>query len=184
VSTAEGADGDDADDHAVAEARALLERTAGRLAAGGARDEALARFVPGRRVLGFPARPAMKPLGRVWRLGVLLLAPDGTPYATGAITRAIEPGHPGHVAVSAEQRREMRAAAHRGPFAEGETVDYDAAPIDLTPDALRATTGPLFLRGGRLLVRWSASAPDDAAAPFERYLAERADLLLHPPERA
>jgi hypothetical protein len=174
----------DDDAHAVAAARALLERTAAELAAGVARDEALARFGPGRRLLGIGGRPAMTPLGRAWRLGVLLLGRDGTLYATGAITRAIEPGHPGHVAVSAEQRREVRAAAHRGPFAEGETVNYDAEPIDLEPDALRRATGPVFLRDGRLLVRWSASASDDAAAPFERYLAERADLLLHPPERA
>jgi hypothetical protein len=174
----------DADARAVTDARALLKRTADELAAGGARDEALARFVPGRRVLGMTGRPSMKPLGRAWRLGVLLLARDGTLYATGAITRAVEPGHPGHVAVSAEQRREVRAAAHRGPFVEGEAVNYDTAPIELVPDALRTTTGPLLLRDGRLLVRWSASAPDDAAAPFERYLAERADLLLHPPERA
>jgi hypothetical protein len=175
---------DPADERAVAEARAALERVAAELATGGARDEALARFVPGRRVLGLAARPAMKPLGRVWRLGVLLLARDGTVYATGAITRAVEPGHRGHVAVSVEQRREARAAAHRGPFAEGETVNYDAEAVPLEPDALRQSTGPLLLRDGRVLVRWSASADDSAAAPFERYLAERADLLLHPPERA
>jgi hypothetical protein len=174
----------DADERAVAEARALLQRTAAALAAAGVPDEALARFVPGRRVLGITTRPSMKPLGRAWRLGVLLLGRDGTLAATGAITRAVEPGHPGHVAVSAEQRREARAAAHRGPFAEGETVNYDAEPIDLVPQTLRAATGPLFLREGRLVVRWSASAPDEAAAPFERYVAERADLLLHPPERA
>lgn len=172
------------DAEAVAAARSLLERTAAELAAGGARDEALARFVPARRVLGFAGRPAMKPLGRVWRLGVLLLARDGGLLATGAITRAVEPGHPGHVAVSAEQRREVRAAAYRGPFTEGETVNYDAEPIDLDPAALRAGSGPLLLRDGRLLVRWSASADDSLAAPFERYVAERADLLLHPPERA
>jgi hypothetical protein len=171
------------DERAVAEVRALLDRLAAELAAGGARDEALARFVPPRRVLGLVGRPALKPLGRVWRLGVLLLARDGRLYATGAITRAVEPGHPGHVAVSAEQRRAVRAAAHRA-FAEGETVDYDAEPIELAPEALRNATGPLFLRDGQALVRWSASADDDAAAPVARYLAERADLLLHPPEHA
>ena len=172
------------DAQAVAEARALLARTAAELAAGGARDEALARFVPGRRVLGIAGRPSMKPLGRVWRLGVLLLGNDGSLLATGSITRAIEPGHPGHVAVSAEQRRAVRAAAHRGPFAEGETVNYDAEPIPLEADGLPDGTGPVFLRDGQLLVRWSASADDSAAAPFERYVAERADLLMHPPERA
>lgn len=172
------------DERAVAEARAALHRVAAELAAGGARDEALARFVAGRRVLGVGGRPAMKPLGRVWRLGVLLLGKDGSLHATGAITRAVEPGHPGHVAVSVEQRREARAAAHRGPFADGETVNYDAPPIDLDPAVLRGATGPLLLRGGQVLVRWSAAADDSSAVPFERYLAERADLLLHPPERA
>lgn len=172
------------DERAVAEVRAVLDRTAAELAAAGAPDEALARFVPGRRVLGVATRPSMKPIGRVWRLGVLLLGRDGALYATGAITRAVEPGHRGHMAVSAEQRREVRAAAHRGPFAEGETVDYDADPITLDAAALRETDGPLFVREGRALVRWSASADDASAAPFDRYLAERADLLLHPPERA
>jgi hypothetical protein len=172
------------DERAVAEARALLARTVAALDDAGARDEALARFVPGRRVLGIAGRPSMKPLGRVWRLGVVLLDRDGRLFATGAITRAIEPGHPGHVAVSAEQRRAVRAAAHRGPFAEGETVDYDAEPIPLEAAALPAATGPVFLRDGRLLVRWSASSDDSAAAPFGRYIAERAELLLHPPERA
>jgi len=175
----------DADDErAVDGVRAALARTAAELAAAGVPDEALGRFVPGRRVLGIVGRPSMKPLGRVWRLGVLLLARDGTAYATGAITRAVEPGHPGHMAVSTEQRREVRAAAHRGPFAEGETVNYDAEPIALDAAALREGSGPLFVREGRALVRWSASADDASAAPFDRYLAERTDLLLHPPERA
>jgi hypothetical protein len=126
----------------------------------------------------------MQPLGRVWRLGVVLLTPDGELLATGGITRAVEPGHPGHVALSVEDRREHRAAAFRGPFARGETVNYDAVPIPLTAEALRTGAGPLLLRDGRVLVRWSASLGDDAAVPFAPYLTERVDLLLHPPEGA
>ncbi len=170
------------DEDALAAARALVSRTAEALAAAGARDEALAEFVAARRVLMVQRPAAMRPLGRVWRLGVLLLGRDGGLRATGAITRAVEPGHPGHVSVSAEDRREHRAAAFRGPFAPGETVNYDTTPIPLDADALRASPGPLLLRDGRLLVRWSASLGDDAAADFEPYLLERADLLLHPPE--
>jgi hypothetical protein len=173
-----------ADEDALAAARELVRRTAAELAAAGARDEALARFVPGRRVLLVDRPARMQPLGRVWRLGVVLLAPDGSLLATGGVTRAVEPGHPGHVAASVEERREHRAAAFRGPFARGETVHYDALPIPLDAETLRAGQGPLLLRDGEVLVRWSASLGDDAAAPFGPYLRERVDLLLHPPEGA
>ncbi len=173
-----------ADDDAVAAARDLVQRTAAELGAAGARDEALAEFVPAHRVLLIDRPARMRPLGRVWRLGVVLLAADGSLRATGGITRAVEPGHPGHMAVSVEDRREHRAAAFRGPFARGETVNYDAVPIPLEAEALRTGAGPLLLRDGRVLVRWSASLGDDAAAPFAPYLAERVELLLHPPEGA
>jgi hypothetical protein len=173
-----------ADDDAVAAARALVQATTAELAAAGARDEALAEFVPAHRVLLVDRPARMRPLGRVWRLGVVLLAPDGSLLATGGITRAVEPGHPGHVAASVEDRREHRAAAFRGPFPRGETVNYDAAPIRLEATALRDGSGPLLLMDGRVLVRWSASLGDEAAAPFAPYLTERVELLLHPPEGA
>ena len=173
-----------ADEDAVAAVRDLTRRTAARLAAAGARDEALAEFVPARRVLLLDRPARMQPLGRVWRLGVVLLAPDGSLRATGGITRAVEPGHPGHMAVSVEDRREHRAAAFRGPFARGETVNHDAVPIPLEVEALRTARGPLLLRDGQVLVRWSASLGDDAATPFVPYLTERVELLLHPPEGA
>jgi hypothetical protein len=38
------------------------------------------------------------------------------------------------------------------------------------------------LRESRALVRWSAAST--AAVPFESYLSERVELLLHPPEGA
>ena len=172
------------DEDAVAAVRDLVRRTAAELAAAGARDEALAEFVPAHRVVLLDRPARMQPLGRVWRLGVVLLAADGSLRATGGITRAVEPGHPGHVAVSVEDRREHRAAAFRGPFARGETVNYDAVPIPLEVAALRRRHGPLLLREGQVLVRWSASLGDDAAAPFAPYLTERAELLLHPPQGA
>jgi hypothetical protein len=125
----------------------------------------------------------MRPLGRVWRLGVLLLETDGTLHATGEVTRAAEPGHPTHVARSIEDRREHQAAAFRGPFVPGETVNHDAPVLDLRTLASGGEAGPLQLRDGRLLVAWNRA---DAGAPAElaAYLAERADLLLAPPEGA
>ena len=164
--------------------RALFEATAAELRAAGVPDEAVADLVPATRRFGVPRRARMVPRGRGWRLGVLLLATDGSVRATGSVTRAVPPGHPGHMATSTEARREVRAAAFRGPFAEGSTVNFDAPLIDLSTEALREATGPLFLRGDRALVRWSVSAGDDAARDLAPYLAERADLLLHPPQGA
>lgn len=162
--------------------RALFVRAAATLSAADVPDDALARLESAHRRLGIPRPARLRSLGRVWRLGVLLLQSDGTVHATGAVTRAVPPGHPGHVAASVEARREMRAAAFRGPFRPGETVHFDAPAIDLA--ALEGADGPLFTRDGRPLVRWSVSAGDDSARDLEAYLAERVDLLVHPVQGA
>lgn len=170
------------DEQSAEAVRPLFARAASTLSAAEVPDDALARLEPAHRRLGIPRPARLKPLGRVWRLGVLLLQTDGTVYATGAVTRAVAPGHPGHVAASVEARREVRAAAFRGPFRPGETVHFDAPTIDL--GALEGSVGPLFIRNGRPLVRWSVSAGDDAARDLESYLAERVDLLVHPVQGA
>jgi hypothetical protein len=85
------------------------------------------------------------------------------------------------MAVSTEERREVRGAAFRGPFPPGSSVNYDAPVIPLTAEALRDATGPLLLRDDAVRVRWSRSAGDDAARDLEPYLAERVGLLLDPP---
>jgi hypothetical protein len=131
----------------------------------------------------FTKKAAMLPIGRVWRLGVLLLDADAQLYVTGSTTRALEPGRPAYQSLSAEQRREYRAAAFRGRFARGETVNFDAVPLVLDPAELRLSTGVLFVRDNRALVRWSVSAPD-ASVDLEAYLSDRVGLLLDPPEGA
>jgi hypothetical protein len=178
------ADTDERDEAAVAAGRAAVADAVQTLTAAGARDEALAEFVARRRTLGIPREPVLRPLGRVWRLGVVLLAPDGTLSATGSLIRATPVGRPQNLSSTAEARRALRAAAERGHFAPGDTVDFDARPIELGVDALRASRGPVYLREGRLLVRWSAAAGDANAREFIPYLAERVDLLAHPPEGA
>jgi hypothetical protein len=164
--------------------RTSLRDAAERLRSAGARDEALAEYVAPRRVVVFEKKAVLVPLGRVWRLGVLLLAADGGVYATGSTTRALEPGRPAYQSESAEIRRAYRAAAFRGPFERGETVNFDATPIALDADALRASTGPLFLRDGASMVRWSPAADDGSAVPLAAYLDDRLELLIHPPEGA
>jgi hypothetical protein len=181
------------DEQIAGSIRALLTDAAGQLTRSGARHEALARFEPARRRLLIPRKPVMTPIGRVWRLGVLLLGvvpldalaagDDVTLYATGSTTRAIEPGRPGYQSESAEVRRAYRAAAFAGPFERGETVNFDAHPIDLTAEGLRAASGPVVLEAGAAMVRWSPSTPA-ALTPFDAYLADRVALLAHPPDGA
>lgn len=172
------------DEEAIERARAVFADAAARLSAAAVGHEAIASFDPASRRFGIPRGARFRPVGRGWRLGVLLLGDDGTVRATGSVTRAVPPGHPGHMAVSAEERREVRAAAFRGPFPPGSTVNFDAPVIELTPEGLRGSAGPLLLKDGRVLVRWSLSAGDDAARALEPYLAERVSLLIDPPQGA
>ncbi len=174
-----GVDVDPADAAAVERARAVLERVAERLAAAGARDEALAEHVEPKPVLGIRRRPTMRSLGRAWRLGALLVARDGAVWQTGISTRVAEPGRPQFHSASVEQRRAYRAAAMQGGFPLGETVNHAIAPIPIDVSLIDGDRA-LVVRGGEALVRWGADAP----VPLERYLDDLADLLLHPPEGA
>lgn len=169
----------DADAAALEGARAALRDAASRLAAAGAREEALAELVEPRAVLGIARAPRMRRIGRAWRLGALLLDAEGGLWRTGLSTRVAEPGRPQHLSSSAEQRRAFRAAALRGGFRMGETVNHGIARIPLD-ESLIGGDGPLRIRDGEATVRWGTDAP----VPLERYLADLGDLLLHPPEGA
>lgn len=159
----------------TADARELLARAVERLEAAGVPDEALATFASPKRLLGIARKPVMLPVGRVWPLGVLLLARDGGLHATGRITRAVPAGYPGYQSPGVEVRRGYRAAAHAGRFVEGDTVNFDTEPIDLgqlTPDS-----SPLFLADDQVRVRWNRTHPAQSVA-FDSYLADRVGLLV------
>lgn len=151
-------------------ARSAARCAAEQLAAEGARDEVLASLVR-RRLRG----DSFVPIERAWRLGVLLLGRGGTLYATGTTFRVDALRYDNHQSNLAAARREYRAAALRAGFPVGETVNFDARPIELDA-ALAESEGPVILTSDGLRVRWSQSS--DALAPFEGYLAERVELLL------
>ncbi|WIB35491.1 hypothetical protein [Curtobacterium sp. MCJR17_043] len=117
----------------VERARVLLAGAADRLGAAGTRDEALGEYVEPKPVLGIRRDPTIRSLGRVWRVGALLLgsSPEtaGRVWSTGSITRVTEAGRAQFVSVSAEVRRAYRAAAAKGHFAPGDTVNHGATPI-------------------------------------------------------
>jgi len=174
-------DGPTESEHPDPVARALAEllgRTIATLEARGIRDEALAELRPARRVLLVPRPAAMVPIGRAWRLGVLLLDRQGKLFATGRVTRAIEPkrGVNDH-SLAADQRREIEFAAARGPFAAGEVVNFALEPIALDAASLRAGSGPLWIEGDTVMVRWDVSRAGGGASTLDGYLAERLSLL-------
>jgi len=143
----------------------LLQRTIAELTSRGVPDEALATLRRPRF-----GRPRLVRAGRAWRLGVLLIARDGTLYETATVTRAVEPlrGVTNRSA-EAEARRELRHIAARSGFPVGEAVNVDPVPIDL--DVL---DGPLLLEGDTVMVRWNAGG---GIRPVEDYLADRVSLL-------
>lgn len=160
--------------------RATLVDAAARLAAARARDEVLAELVQPKPVLGIARSVRMAHLGRVWRLGVLLLAADGTLHATGHVVRAERPARRSVLAASVAEHRAWQAAAVKGGIAEGETVNFDAPPIDLAELASTGASGPVVFDGETVRVRWNPRQPG-ALADIERYLDDRVGLLADPP---
>lgn len=178
----------------VAGIREALAGAARELAAAGAKDELLTELGTRRRMLGLVRPPVLKPIGRVWRLGVLLLAHDGAAFATGTITRVTETSRPTFQSPAAEERRSYRALAVRSGLPMGETVNFNAEAIVLDAAALAGADGPLFLRDGEPFVRWSHGHGayghgayghgGEVTMPLDDYLRDRVELLAHPPEGA
>ncbi|WP_022888811.1 hypothetical protein [Agromyces italicus] len=160
--------------------RASLADAAARLAAARARDEVLAELVQPKPVLGVARAARMAHRGRVWRLGVLLLAPDGALHATGHVVRAERPARRSVLAASVAEHRGWQAAAVKGGIAEGETVNFDAPGVDLDELARTGASGPIVFDGETVRVRWNPGQTG-ALAELGRYLDDRVGLLVDPP---
>lgn len=173
---------------------------AARLRAAGVTPEALAEYVPERRVWLVTRKAAMRPLGEVWRLGTLLLAAQPDPlaaphvFAAGRATRAAARLHPGNQSISREERRDIAATALRSGYSAGTPVNYDANPISLAslgdPGVVSEADPilPLGVADGpgglAVRVRWRAGAPLENAQTLTAYLDERVGLLVDPPHAA
>lgn len=170
-----------ATDGAVAAAedlRELLARTVASLDASGAPDEAMAIRRPPGGFWAFKTAARMVPVGRAWRLGVLLLDRQGNLYATGEVTRAIQPLRGvTNRSPEAERRREDRRAAVRGHFATGEAVNFGFFAIALDAESLALGSGPLWVVNDTVMVRWDENHPDHGVSRLDSYLADRASLL-------
>ena len=142
--------------------------------------ELLGRWSTPRRILGVPRAPRIVPAGDAWHLGVLLLTDDQV-LATGEVVRAREEVRRGFTAESQRERAATAAAVFRGGFPEGTAVHVGWTILDLAEPARGGSAGPLAVRGGEPVVRWSAAG---GYQPLEQYLAERIDLLRTPPPRA
>jgi hypothetical protein len=168
------------DETALTDARNAIAEAVAALREGGVADEALAEFVPEHRVLLVKRSATMRKLGRVWRLGVLLIDESGRLFVGGGHTRAQSSGHPNFQSLSAEQRREYREAAKHAGFAEGESVNFEAREIAFE-SSLRTSPGVIALDDEGVKVRWS---PEGGLVPLRAYLAERVELALRPPQGA
>ena len=160
-----------------AELGELLARTVARLEAAGIHDEALASWKHSRGVLGIGASDSLIPVGRAWRLGVLLLGRGGALYSTGEVTRAVQPGRAAvNRSAGGEQRRAIRAIAARGNFPRGEVINHGWAPIALDEASLATGFGLLSVRNGVVQVRIDPA--ELGVVPVERYLNDRVSILL------
>lgn len=159
--------------------RPLFDHARAQLAEAQAPLEGLGRLATPGRVLR--RRPRIERVGAAWRLGALLLTPDGDVLAVGDVLRAAEEVRRGYAAESARERAAQRAAAVRGGFRPGEIVHVGWTPVDLDALGEGEASRPLEIVGGTPMIRWSAAAD---LAPLEPYLRERVDLLRRPPEGA
>lgn len=146
--------------------RAAIAAAVDRLTAAHARDELRAEVRAGRR-FGPVRRPdVVVPLGRVWRLGVLLLDAEGRLYRTGEVIQAQPVRFDNHQSDRAAARRALRVAIQRAGIAPGETVDLGAEPVEAAD--VRE-------------VSWDGSGDPATLVPLADYLRDRVALLAEPP---
>lgn len=164
---------------ALGRARDAIAEATQRLEDAGVPREHVAAYVPPRRRLLRTQRATMTPISEAWRVGSILLAPDGQLRAVGSCTRAAERGRPGYQDLAHEERKELAAAAVQGGFPVGTPVNYDTVPLAL--DTLAEDehpTRPIGIADREVRVRWRPGAPLADAPTLAAFLRERVSLLI------
>jgi hypothetical protein len=146
--------------------------------------EMLGDYIPPTTFLGIPRRARLVRVGEVWRLGIFLLTEQGDLFRAGESTRVVEVARIEHASPYRTERATLMDAAYRGGFPVGSVVNFDAYRILLDTEALSDPRAPLFARGDHAFVRWREGATDDECVPFVRYMTERLELVLNPPQGA
>lgn len=160
---------------AAASVPAILARIIARLADADVKQESLGVMREQRKIAIFTTPAMMQPVGSAWRLGVVLLDADGALYSTASVTRAVAPLRGvTNQSIEAEERRDIRRAATRGPFVVGEVINFNFAAIRIDAESVLSADGELSVAEGTVLVRLGT----DAVVPLERYLDDRVTLLI------
>jgi len=166
---------------ALGEARVVLGSARTQLVTLSPPAEQLAELIVPNKFLGIRRSGRLRRRGEVWRLGIFLMDANGNLFRAGETVRAENLPHTDHNSAYKAERREIAYLAFRAGYLPGTVVNFRAAQIDVDGDSLSNPTGPLFVRGRDVAVRWRIGAPDVEAVLLNDYVAERLDLLLNPP---
>lgn len=158
--------------------RRLVEVSVKRLSEAQVPPARLAEFHPASKRFLFSRKARFTEISSVWPLGVLLLSPAGDLYTAGETTRAVPPGHPGHVSVERERRREYTRVAYESGFEHGEVLYFNSPRIPVEPGAVFGNDCALSLTEDGARVRWNRNMPGSATVPLATYLDERISLSI------
>jgi hypothetical protein len=166
---------------ALGEARAVLGWARTQLVTLSPPSEQLAELIVPNKFLGIRRSGRLRRRGEAWRLGIFLMDANGNLFRAGETVRAENLPHTDHNLAYKAERREIAYLAFRAGYSPGTVVNFRAARIDVDVESFASGTGPLFVRGRDVAVRWRIGAPDVEAVLLNDYVAERLDLLLNPP---
>jgi hypothetical protein len=166
---------------ALGEARAVLGWALTQLVTRSPPSEHLAELIVPNKFLGIQRSGRLRRRGEVWRLGIFLLDANGNLFRAGETVRAENLPHTDHNSAYKAERREIAYAAFRAGYKPGTVVNFGASRINMDVESFASGTGPLFVRGRDVAVRWRIGAPDVEAVLLKDYVAERLGLLLNPP---
>lgn len=167
------------------EATSIATTAMMRLRAAGVPQHRIVEYIPEtKRWLLFTKPALFTEQERVWRLGVLLLNDQGEWFTAGETTRAVPPGHPGHVSIERERRRELTRAAFESHFEEGAVLYFHSPRIPLEAGEKLDGQSAIVIQNDELCVRWNRSLPVSMARSFSSYVSEQVDLALEQRERS
>ena len=144
-------------------------------------SEQLAELIVPKTLFGIQRSGRLRQRGEVWRLGIFLADANGSLFRAGETVRAENSPHIEHNSPYKAERRQIAYAAFRAGYSTGTVVNFGASRINMDVESLAGGTGPLFIRGRDVAVRWRNGAPDSEAVLFKDYVFERLELLLNPP---